>query len=438
MNLTRILVSLSFVGDAFANTIDRRFGPDGDEKGVSTFSKAELSSKFNGKVNICEVCKCLEFESTIVRCPFKRLDRKTLTNLDFPDQMHSLDLRFYGIRKTEPSMFNQLSHKNISEVHLGRNKIGRLQSGTLEGLETVRFLDVTSARVGAIENHVFDGLHEMESLWLDENRIGLLPKSIFCGLEHLKELNLNANRVRHIIPGTFQNLKNLEYLYMDSNRIQRIEPSTFYGLNKLKYLGLSKNYLKTLDKGSFGQLMNIDYLDLSQNSKLEDSLTKRISPTCRTWQIEYLACEEYSQYHDEHPQLFANTSTVAVHDDMLCEPVDEIVNFKSGPCEVSSPDTLCCDGKSHLKQIFGLPEYYWRDSCCGETAYSSSMLICCDGELSLRRPNTQCCGSKTFDSETHQCCRDTIISKAVGCNNEYSKFLFSILTSLNEGDQFIH
>ena len=55
---------------------------------------------------------------------------------------------------------------------------------------------------------------------------------------------------------------------------------------------------------------------------------------------------------------------------MLCEPVDEIVNFKSGPCEVSTPDTLCCDGKSHLKQIFGLPEYYWRDSCCGETAYS--------------------------------------------------------------------
>jgi hypothetical protein len=438
MNLTRLLVSLSFAGDALANTVDRRFGPGGEEKGVSTFSKAELSSKFNGKVNICEVCKCLEFESTIVRCPFKRLDRKTLTNLDFPDQMHSLDLRFYGIRKTEPSMFNQLSHKNISEVHLGRNKIGRLQSGTLEGLETVRFLDVTSARVGAIENHVFDGLHEMESLWLDENRIGLLPKSIFCVLEHLKELNLKANRVRHIIHGTFQYLKNLEYLYMDSNRIQRIEPSTFYGLNKLKYLGLSKNYLKTLDKGSFGQLMNIDYLDLSQNSKLEDSLTKRISPTCRTWQIEYLACEEYTQYHDEHPQLFVNESVVAVHDDMLCEPVDEIVNFKSGPCEVSSPDTLCCDGKSHLKQIFGLPEYYWRDSCCGETAYSSSMLICCDGELSLRRPNTQCCGSKTFDSETHQCCRDTIISKAVGCNMQYSKFLFSILSSLNEGDQFIH
>ena len=56
----------------------------------------------------------------------------------FKKYYFSLDLRFYGIRKTEPSMFNQLSHKNISEVHLGRNKIGRLQSGTLEGLETVR------------------------------------------------------------------------------------------------------------------------------------------------------------------------------------------------------------------------------------------------------------------------------------------------------------
>ena len=50
----------------------------------------------------------------------------------------SLDLRFYGIRKTEPEMFYQLHNKNISEVHLGRNKIGRLQSGTLDGLESVR------------------------------------------------------------------------------------------------------------------------------------------------------------------------------------------------------------------------------------------------------------------------------------------------------------
>ena len=135
MSITRMLVASS----AFASTVDRRFGP-ASGKDAGTFNKNALTEKFNGKVNICEVCKCLEFESTIVRCPFKRLDRKTLSNLDFPDEMHSLDLRFYGIRKTEPSMFNQLSHHNISEVHLGRNKIGRLQSGTLQGLETVRYV----------------------------------------------------------------------------------------------------------------------------------------------------------------------------------------------------------------------------------------------------------------------------------------------------------
>ena len=33
---------------------------------------------------------------------------------------------------------NTWHYINISEVHLGRNKIGRLQSGTLDGLETVR------------------------------------------------------------------------------------------------------------------------------------------------------------------------------------------------------------------------------------------------------------------------------------------------------------
>jgi len=351
--------------------------------------------------------------------------------------MHSLDLRFYGIRKTEPEMFYQLHNKNISEVHLGRNKIGRLQSGTLDGLESVRFLDVTSARLGAIENHVFDGLHEMESLWLDENRIGLLPKSIFCGLEHLKELNLNQNRIRHIIPGTFQNLRNLEYLYMDTNRIQRIEPNTFFGLEKLKYLGLSKNYLKTLNQGSFGQLMNIDYLDLSQNSKLDDQLTKRVSPLCRQWQTEYLACEPIDEYERKHPTLFNNVTLDAqIRDDMLCEPVEELINFQSGPCDSSNDDILCCNGQSHLRQIFGLPEYYWRDACCGPTAYSSSMLICCSGELSLRRPNTACCGTKTFDSDTHQCCKDTVISQAVGCNMQYSKFLFSILSNLNSGEEY--
>jgi len=62
------------------------------------------------------------------------------------------------------------------------------------------------------------------------------------------------------------------------------------------------------------------------------------------------------------------------------------------------------------------------------------MLICCSGQVSLRRQNTECCGTTTFDSETHQCCRDTVISKAVGCNMQYSKFLFSILSNLNTGD----
>jgi len=396
---------------------------------------ARLNAPINSKINICEVCKCLEYGSTIVRCPFKRLDRKTLDSLDFPDEMHSLDLRFYGIRKTEPEMFYQLHNKNISEVHLGRNKIGRLQSGTLDGLESVRFLDVTSARVGAIENHVFDGLTAMESLWLDENRIGLLPKSIFCGLEHLKELNLNSNRIGHIIPGTFQNLKNLEYLYIDSNRLNRIDPNTFYGLDKLKYLGLSKNMIKTLKVGSFGHLMNINYLDLSKNQKLENTLTKRVSPTCRSWQLEYLDCEPIGQFEHENSKLFTNvTLDEQIHDDMLCEPVDEIMNFESGPCDASNDETLCCGGQSHLRQIFGLPEYYWRDSCCGEQPYSSSMLICCSGQVSLRRQNTECCGTTTFDSETHQCCRDTVISKAVGCNMQYSKFLFSILSNLNTGD----
>ena len=66
----------------------------------------------------------------------------------------------------------------------------------------------------------------------------------------------------------------------------------------------------------------------------------------------------------------------------------------------------------------------------------SSMLMCCNGELSMRRPNSQCCGAKTFDSTTHQCCRDTVISKAVGCNMQYSKFLFSILSNLNAGEEY--
>jgi hypothetical protein len=408
----------------------------GKGKNGSTGLAKARGRRFEGKVSICEVCKCVKYDSTVIRCPFKRLDRRTLANIEFPDEMHSLDLRFYGLRKAEPAMFNQLHNKNISEIHIGRNKLGKLQSGTLEGLESVKFLDVTSARVGAIENHVFDGLHDMESLWLDENRISLLPKSIFCGLEHLRELNLNANRIRHVIPGTFQNLKNLEYLYIDQNRIQRIEPNTFYGLDNLKYLGLSKNLLKVLNQGSFSQLMNIDYLDLTDNTNLKSDLSRRVSPTCRAWQTEYLSCEGIVDFKGEHPTLWQNETAVSVIDDMMCEPVDDLINFKSGPCDQATDTTLCCGGKSHLKQIFGLPEYYWRDSCCGDTAYSSSMLICCGGELNLRRPKTDCCAKKSYNTDSHQCCKDTIIGKSVGCKMQYSRFLFSILSNLNAGDEY--
>ena len=60
---------------------------------------------------------------------------------------------------------------------------------------------------------------------------------------------------------------------------------------------------------------------------------------------------------------------------MLCEPVDELVNFESGPCDETTDEVLCCNGKSHLKQIFALPEYYWRDSCCGEQGYSRRVFL---------------------------------------------------------------
>ena len=58
-------------------------------------SRLNAPSTGNAKINICEVCKCLEYGSTIVRCPFKRLDRKTLASLDYPDEMHRLVTPFH-------------------------------------------------------------------------------------------------------------------------------------------------------------------------------------------------------------------------------------------------------------------------------------------------------------------------------------------------------
>jgi len=84
---------------------------------------ARLNAPISSKINICEVCKCLEYGSTIVRCPFKRLDRKTLDSLDFPDEMHSLDLRFYGIRKTEPEMFYHSTTKTFLKYIWGATRL---------------------------------------------------------------------------------------------------------------------------------------------------------------------------------------------------------------------------------------------------------------------------------------------------------------------------
>ena len=204
------------------------------------------------------------------------------------------------------------------------------------------------------------------------NGIGFLDQGMFCGLDRLRELNLNGNRIRYIMPGVFQNLPNLRHLYLDQNRIRHLPGNLFYGLQKLEHLSIANNYIRTIDQGVFNGLQpSIKFIDMS-NTDLRGVVIPFDMQTsyqleCQDWELEF-GCQTLANLTDNSGYFMFNNTNVVVPEDN-CLAVDDIFGYQNSACSNSSDLALCCDGLSHLREIYGMTVDYWNNQCCGSMAY---------------------------------------------------------------------
>lgn len=354
-------------------------------------------------IPVCTICDCLNGTDTgviydanltgeeaqgphipgsIIQCQMKLLSYQTLEHMVFPDRIESLDFRFQGLsNRLSPDMFVRLWGKKVKELHIGRNRIRRITEGMFKGAESVTFLDISDGGVRSIPNRAFRTLEFLQALWLDMNGIGFLDQGMFCGLDRLRELNLNGNRIRYIMPGVFQNLPNLKHLYLDQNRIRHLPGNLFYGLQKLEHLSVANNYIRTIDQGVFNGLKNsITFLDLANTDPrglvIPFDMQTSYQLECADWELEF-GCQTLTNLTDNSGYFMFNETSIVVPQDN-CLAVDEIFSYENGSCENSTDLALCCNGLSHLREIFGMTVDYWNNECCGSMAYWGGIYKCAD------------------------------------------------------------
>ena len=108
--------------------------------------------------------------------------------------------------------------------------------------ESVRFLNLTSARIEEFPLGIFEFVH-LESLKLGKNQIRTVPPEI-GQLRNLKVLKLSHNEIERL-PEEIGRLKLLEELHISRNQLDSL-PQKFWNLQQLGVINLGENRLTAI------------------------------------------------------------------------------------------------------------------------------------------------------------------------------------------------
>uniref|UniRef100_A0A0A1XQJ5 Chaoptin n=1 Tax=Zeugodacus cucurbitae TaxID=28588 RepID=A0A0A1XQJ5_ZEUCU len=208
----------------------------------------------------------------------------------------------------------------VQNVHInGGPHLTRLETGTFDGLISLKNIDLSRNALNWIHlralsrlpnlvslkmsyNEVSDvgmvgrivkDLENLKKLRLDHNIINIVEDGSFVDLPHLSELHLNDNRITEIQYGAFLRTPMLKTIYLHNNHIRRIHPESFlqasgsgvetiYAYNNeieqvgelrslldalpsLKFLDMSNNYLTDIPFGALRGHGTLEQLHLNNN-----------------------------------------------------------------------------------------------------------------------------------------------------------------------------
>ncbi|XP_039277765.1 chaoptin [Nilaparvata lugens] len=178
-----------------------------------------------------------------------------------------------------PTTFLQTFSDSIRILHLGYNRINRLETSAFGELSLLEVLTLEHNSIVTLRKRAFSGLLKLQILDLSHNHIEQLQMEQFKTLENLRIVSLAFNHIRSLPRDAFQktrlekiDLSNNEFVGMPSNSLGEV------GFT-LRHLDISYNHIEHLDSTMFSEMPFLTSLNLNHNKLtiLPDNVFSRLS-----------------------------------------------------------------------------------------------------------------------------------------------------------------
>ena len=173
------------------------------------------------------------------------------------NQLKILVIENTPLESLEPGLFDRLSLRSLSEIHLRQNHNLSYKGFGVSVFSSLPQLEILNLESNHIER-------------LDFVRWGFPSISKDNSPSRLDSLILTNNSLTYIKPGTFRLFPFLKKLSLANNKLSSLSSDVFEGLTSLEHLDLSGNLLNLLGlKNSVPDfsisLANLNFLDISMN-----------------------------------------------------------------------------------------------------------------------------------------------------------------------------
>lgn len=152
---------------------------------------------------------------------------------------------------------------SLQHLDLSHNHVETLQVLQFGDLPLLRVLDLSHNHIRSIPRDAFKGT-KLERLDLSHNELVVMPSGalIYVG-DHLRQLSLSHNHIEHLDSTMFQETPNLFSLNVANNKLTILPDNVFNSLGNLLSLDLSSNPLRANFKELFHYLQGLRRLNLA-------------------------------------------------------------------------------------------------------------------------------------------------------------------------------
>lgn len=192
----------------------------------------------------------------------------TTARIECADAMdlRSLDVSYNDIR-TIPDDSGITRLRRLQNLLLQDNDIADIGPNSLNGLISLRVLNMSNNKLESLPNGLFASCREIREIYLHNNTLYELARGLLHRLEQLLVLDLSNNQLssNQIDDGTFVGLIRLIVLNLSHNALTRIDARTFKDLSFLQILDLRNNSIGFIEDNAFLPLYNLHTLNLAEN-----------------------------------------------------------------------------------------------------------------------------------------------------------------------------